>query len=106
MIRERVRTLSATEAKNRFGSVLRELARSGGQMLIERDGKPVAVIMSIETFETTCRPSSSLASDPRVVARSAFGMWAACDDIGDGWLAESRERWRSEWLDDSTEPAV
>lgn len=100
MARERIRTLSATEAKNRFGIVLRELAQSGGQMLIERDGKPVAVIMSIEAFETTCRPSSSLAGDPQAVACSAFGMWAARDDIGDEWLREGRERWRSEWPDD------
>ena len=37
-----IRTLYATETKNRFGAVLRKLSRTGGPVLIERAGRPVA----------------------------------------------------------------
>lgn len=37
-----IRTLYATETKNRFGAVLRKLSRTSGPVLIERAGRPVA----------------------------------------------------------------
>jgi prevent-host-death family protein len=90
-----VRTLPATEVKNRFGKVLREVAKSGGPILIERDGKPVAVIMSVREYERHRR--RRLPAEKLELLRSVFGMWANRDDISDDWLAESRSRWLSEW---------
>ncbi|HKZ85802.1 MAG TPA: type II toxin-antitoxin system Phd/YefM family antitoxin [Anaerolineae bacterium] len=52
-----MRTVSATEARNRFGQVLRVVANSGGPIFVERDGKPVAVILSIHKYEHTRRPT-------------------------------------------------
>ncbi|MBV6393637.1 MAG: hypothetical protein KPEEDBHJ_02879 [Anaerolineales bacterium] len=90
-----VKYLPATEVKNRFGRVLREVAKSGGPIYIERDGKSVAVILSVREYERSrrVRPSPAKAE----VLRKAFGMWAQRADITDVWLAEGRTRWQSEW---------
>lgn len=90
-----LRTLSATEVKNRFGAVLGEVVRTGGPILIERDCRPVAVILSLRAYEV-CRPARATA-DRLELARAAFGMWAGCQDIDDEWLERGRRLWRSEW---------
>lgn len=99
MAEDWIRTLSATEAKNRFGAILREIARTGGPILVERDGQAVAVILSIHTYEEACHPAHSPMARQQGLLQSAFGMWAERDDIDDDWLERDRERWRSEWPD-------
>lgn len=42
-------TMNATEAKNKFGELL-DFARTR-PMKIEKNGRPVAVVMSVEEFE-------------------------------------------------------
>jgi prevent-host-death family protein len=90
--------LPATEVKNRFGRVLREVTKTGGPIYVERDGKPVAVILSVREYERTRRVT--LTANKAELARNAFGMWANRADIDDEWVAESRARWESEWVDD------
>jgi prevent-host-death family protein len=92
--------LPATEVKNRFGRVLREVTKTGGPIYVERDGKPVAVILSVREYERTRRVS--LPEDKVELARNAFGMWANRADINDEWVAEGRARWESEWVDDQS----
>jgi prevent-host-death family protein len=89
------RVLAATEVKNRFGQVLSEIRRTGGPIVVQRGGKPVAVILSIESYERL-RPKRTQANR-RDAALAAFGMWAERADIDDEWLARGRARWRSEW---------
>lgn len=91
-----MRTVSATEAKNRFGTVLQEVTRTGGPLVIARAGRPVAVILSLATYEATCH-HSALPRDRNQLARSAFGMWAARDDVDDDWLKDGRRNWHSRW---------
>ena len=90
-----IKYLPATEVKNRFGRVLREVARSGGPIYVERDGKPVAVILSVRKYERARRAKLT----PKKVEslRNAFGMWAERPDINDDWLKENRARWESNW---------
>ena len=90
--------LPATEVKNRFGRVLREVTKTGGPIYVERDGKPVAVILSVREYERTRR--IPLSSDKTNLARSVFGMWADRTDIDDDWVRDGRARWESEWGDD------
>ena len=90
--------LSSTEAKNRFGRVLREVSRTGGPIYVERDGKPVAVIISVREYERTRRVP--LPSDKANLVRNAFGMWANRTDIDTDWVNTGRARWESEWGDD------
>jgi prevent-host-death family protein len=44
-------TVPATEAKNRFGEVLKA-ARTGGAVFIERHGRHQAVVLDIETYKS------------------------------------------------------
>lgn len=93
----KLKSMSATEVKNRFGSVLREVTRGDEPLVVERSGRPVAVILSLKAYEATCRQSTDLLKDRAQKAREAFGLWAQREDLGDDWLAEGRKRWRSEW---------
>jgi prevent-host-death family protein len=90
--------LPATEVKNRFGRVLREVTKTGGPIYVERDGKPVAVILSVREYERTQRVH--LPTDKADLAHDAFGMWAGRTDIDDKWINEGRARWESVWEDD------
>ena len=91
-----IKYLPATEVKNRFGRVLREVARSGGPIYVERAGKPVAVILSIREYERT-RRRAGLTPKKTELLRNAFGMWAERSDIDADWLKESRVKWESDW---------
>ncbi len=93
-----MRTIKATEAKNRFGNVLREVTQTGSPLLIERAGRPVAVILSLAAYQATCQPPA-LPVDSNDLARSAFGMWADRKEIDDTWLSEGRKAWNSRWED-------
>lgn len=90
-----IKSLPATEVKNRFGRVLREVINSGGPIYIERDGKTVAVILSVREYERTRR--AKLPPRKIELARSVFGLWANRADITDHWLMEGRARWESDW---------
>lgn len=89
-------TYSATEVKNRFGRVLRDLARMGGPIIVEKDNKPVAVILSMEEYEQ----AFGLQKLSAVEADSSFGMWAERPELDEVWLADGRSRWQSEWVDE------
>jgi len=93
-----VRTLSATDVKNRFGRVLREISKSGGPIVVERGGKPVAVILSVDEYRRS-QSGSRLEASEEQMAASSFGMWLSRSDIGDDWLATGRDRWESQWAD-------
>jgi prevent-host-death family protein len=45
------KTISATEARIHFGDVLRGVAERGESFLVERNGKPLAVVLSIDEYE-------------------------------------------------------
>ncbi len=90
--------LAATEVKNRFGRVLREVMRTGGPVVVERSGKPIAVILSVEAFNRL-RPRADGAAERGALGLAAFGMWADRADISEDWLERGRARWHSEWAD-------
>jgi prevent-host-death family protein len=45
------KTVSATEARIHLGELLRDVAEKGDTIIVERSGKPQAVILSIEAYE-------------------------------------------------------
>ena len=92
--------LPATEVKNRFGRVLREVSKTGGPIYVERDGKPVAVILSVREYERTRRVT--LTADKAELVHEAFGMWANRTDIDENWVSEGRSHWESEWGDEQS----
>jgi prevent-host-death family protein len=44
------RTISATEARVHFGEVLRKVAKERETYIVERDGKPEAVVLSVVEY--------------------------------------------------------
>ena len=88
--------IPATEVKNRFGRVLRQVMQSDDPIIIERDGKPVAVLLSIAAWQALIPPESGSATD-RAALDSAFGLWAGRPDIDDDWLANGRSQWEGVW---------
>ncbi len=91
--------LAATEVKNRFGRVLRQVTKSGDPIIIERDGKPVAVLLSIDAYESL-QKRDSIRVDETALLDSAFGMWATRSEIDDEWLENGRFHWESDWRDE------
>lgn len=47
----RERRMSATEAKVRFGEVLRAVSETEADVVVEKSGNPVAVIVSFDEFK-------------------------------------------------------
>ena len=45
-----MKAISATEAKNRLGALISEVAGGGGAVLIEHHGRPHVVVVSIEEW--------------------------------------------------------
>ena len=45
-----MKTVSATEAKNRLGTFLGEVSRGETEVIIENHGKPTAVLLSYEAY--------------------------------------------------------
>jgi prevent-host-death family protein len=45
------RRMTATEARIHFGEVMRRVVEQGEQVIVERDGRPQVVILSIAEFE-------------------------------------------------------
>jgi len=45
------RRMTATEARIHFGEVMRRVVEQGEQVIVERDGRPQVVILSITEFE-------------------------------------------------------
>jgi prevent-host-death family protein len=93
------KTLPATEVKNRFGRVLREISKTGGPIIVERDGKPVAVILSINEF-VRMQPRIDPTQAQLDLLKASFGLWAERPDINDEWLVEGRKQWESGWADE------
>ena len=53
------KTVSATEARVHFGELLRAVSEEGATYVVERSGKPEAVVISTEEFERLCGGRSS-----------------------------------------------
>lgn len=93
-----MKTIPATEAKNRFGKVLREISQTGEPILINKDGKPVAVIVEVGAYEKL--QNKPLQTKDKQLALEAFGMWQDRDDLNEDWLEKGRNQWESKWRDE------
>jgi prevent-host-death family protein len=93
------KSLPATEVKNRFGRVLREIAQTGGPIIVERDGKPVAVILGIGEY-ARLQPQAAAPAEQLELLKASFGLWVGRSDIDDAWLADGRSRWESKWANE------
>lgn len=64
--------ISATEAKNRFGEVIRRVYRDGETFIVERDGLPVVMIVPVREYSVSQRDREArLAHAIRAAAKEA-----------------------------------
>ncbi len=80
-------TITATEARVRFGTLLRRVAEGGETIIVERGGQPQVVVLSVADYE---RLVGRRASDAR---RRAFEE-----------AVRGGERIRAAWPDDAPDP--
>lgn len=92
-------SFSATEVKNRFGRMLRQIAKTGGPIIVERDGKPVAVILSMSEYQRM-QPQAAPDDKQRELLEEVFGLWSQRTEIDEEWLADGRSRWESTWTNE------
>lgn len=58
-----VRHISATEAKNRFGEVIREAHQREHHLIVERDGIPVIAIVPVREYQRLIEAGSSVQTE-------------------------------------------
>lgn len=68
-------TITATEAKNRFGEVIRRVYRDGETLIVERSGLPVVAIVPVQEYQSRMNKQARFAQAVRTAAREA-------DDLG------------------------
>lgn len=87
--------IAATEAKNRFGEVLRRTQLDAQHFIIERDGIPVAAMVPLQDYrrlieEPTATIETSASRSEAVAALRAFlaDVHARMPDVSDEEVAE------------------
>jgi prevent-host-death family protein len=53
-------TITATKAKNNFGEVIKQVYAAGEQIIVEKSGIPVVVIIPITDYERLPRESDNM----------------------------------------------
>src|SRR4051794_7774983 len=73
------KTISATEARVHFGEVLDQVESQGARVVIERAGKPVAMLISIEESRALGKPKADVEAliERARVNREAIAEWRA-----------------------------
>jgi prevent-host-death family protein len=75
-------SVPASEFRNQFAEMLNRVAYQRQRVLIERHGKPVAVLLPVEDLEYLRRPGTPLAP-PAVPATRSDGSRSPADPTGD-----------------------
>ena len=63
------RTVSATEARVHFGELMRDVVENENQVIVERDGKPLVVILAKSAYDQLC--SGEAKPDWRALVRAS-----------------------------------
>lgn len=77
-----VRTVSATEAKNRFGTMIKQAYAADEHLIVERGGIPVVAIVPIQDYE-------------RLIAEEGLTAELAADIVHGSRTASARARLRA-----------
>ncbi len=65
------KTVSAFEARRNFGRILQQVATKGDNVVVERHGEPVAVVVPLHVYEQWQRSRQSFFDKMRVAAERA-----------------------------------
>lgn len=72
-------TSSLTEVRHKFSEIVEEVATTGSEWTITKHGRPIAVVLSYEEYESLIE-SLNILSDPETMAAIAEGE----EDLSDG----------------------
>ena len=75
-----LRHISAVDARRRLGALLDDVARTGAEYVIERAGKPVAVIIPIQVYEKLTKDRDD-AFDRVEALRKRLSQTATAEDL-------------------------
>jgi prevent-host-death family protein len=67
-------TITATEAKNRFGEVIRRVYRDGETLIVERSGLPVVAIVPVQEYRSRMTRQIRFARAVRTAAQEAESL--------------------------------
>ena len=80
-------TSSLTEVRGNLSEVIDEVARTGGEVVITKHGKPVAVLLAYDEYESLIETVNILSDDETMVAIAeseadfAVGSFSRIDQI-------------------------
>lgn len=67
MAESAIRLIPATQAKTRFGEMIREVATKGTRFIVQKRGVPQAVVISLDDYEDILETEAEL-RDPEYLA--------------------------------------
>ena len=76
------RTVSATEARVRFGEVMRRAIDEGEAVFVERGGRPAVVVLSVAAYEELHRRRAD-PGGPRLLERARLVRERSRRELGD-----------------------
>lgn len=85
-----VKRIGAREARNHFADLLGTVYYSGEPVIIERSGKPMAVLVSIEQYEQSVLPAASQAMGTR---RTLFGAFPELAALAEADFDQAKKEW-------------
>jgi PHD/YefM family antitoxin component YafN of YafNO toxin-antitoxin module len=77
-----VRALPSSEIDVRDGDIIEKLREHGGPMVLTRDGKPGAIVMSPEEFERLTQAARFVAAVSEGLADSEAGRLVSDEELG------------------------
>ncbi len=82
------RTVTATEARVRFGELMRRVAGGQGAVVVEKDGEPLVVILSLEDYS---RLKAGKREKPDWQSKLDHAHKLIAADLGDRRLPDAAE---------------
>lgn len=90
------RAIGATELRQKLTDVIQTIKEEKVTYVVETFGRPQVVVMDLHEYRRlqAVQPPPHAAQE---LARAAFGMWRAREDIDEEWLDRVRQPWDSDW---------
>lgn len=85
-----IKRIGAREARNHFADLIGAVYYSGEPVVIERSGKPMAVLVSIEQYERSLLTSTDQTAD---ATRTLFGSFPELAALAEVDFDQAKQEW-------------